>query len=86
MQAVPGTAAASPNLGQRSPMPARRAPRPGTPGVVLMYTTLATWQLLACPAAVNLSPQPVPAAELAADRAVGLRTGPVTVATAARTP
>lgn len=58
----------------------------GTPGVVLLYTTLATWQLLACPAAVNLSPQPVPAAELAADRAAGLRTGPVTVATAARTP
>jgi hypothetical protein len=58
----------------------------GTPGLVLLYTTLATWQLLACPAAVGLSPQPVPAAELAADRAAGLRTGPVTVATAPRTP
>ena len=56
----------------------------GTPGLVLLYTTLATWQLLACPAAVGLSPQPVPAAELAADRAADLRTGPVTVATAAR--
>ncbi len=58
----------------------------GTPGPVLLYTTLATWQLLACPAAVNLSQQPVPAAEHAADRAAGLRTGPVTVATAARIP
>jgi len=58
----------------------------GSPGLVLLYTTLATWQLLACPAAVNLSQQPAPAAEHAADRAAGLRTGPVTVATAARNP
>jgi hypothetical protein len=58
----------------------------GTPGLVLLYTTLATWQLLTCPAAVNLSQQPVPAAERAADRAAGLRTGPVTVAAAARIP
>jgi len=58
----------------------------GTPGLVLLYTTLATWQLLTCPAAVNLSQQPAPAAEHAADRAAGLRTGPVTVATAARNP
>lgn len=58
----------------------------GTPGLVLLYTTLATWQLLTCPAAVNLSQQPVPAAEQAADRAAGLRTGPVTIATAAKIP
>jgi hypothetical protein len=58
----------------------------GTPGLVLLYTTLATWQLLTCAAAVNLSQQPAPAAERAADRAAGLRTGPVTVATAARIP
>ena len=58
----------------------------GTPGLVLLYTTPATWQLLTCPAAVNLSQQPAPAAEHAADRAAGLRTGPVTVATAARNP
>lgn len=57
----------------------------GTPGLVLLYTTLATWQLLASPDVVHLSRHPVPAAEQAADRAAGLRSGPVTVATMART-
>ena len=58
----------------------------GTPGLVLLYTTLATWRLLTSPNAVYLSQQPVPAAELAADRAAGLRPGPVTIATAAISP
>lgn len=57
----------------------------GTPGLVLLYTTLATWRLLASPAGVDLSQQPVPPAEKAADRAAGLRTEPVIIATAART-
>lgn len=58
----------------------------GTPGLALLYTTLATWWLLTCPDGVHLSQQPVPAAEQAADRAAGLQLGPVTVATAARNP
>ncbi len=58
----------------------------GTPGLVLLYTTLATWQLLTCAAAVSLTQQPVPPAAHAADRTAGLRTGPVTIATAARVP
>ncbi len=58
----------------------------GTPGLALLYTTLAAWRLLSCPNAVYISQQPVPAAQHAADRAAGLRTGPVTVATAARIP
>jgi hypothetical protein len=56
----------------------------GTPGLVLLYTTLATWCLLTSPDAVHLSQQPVPAAEQAADRAAGLQVRPVTVATAAQ--
>lgn len=59
-------------------------PEAGTPGLVLLYTTLATWQLLATPDAVRLSQQPAPGAEQAADRAAGLHARPVTVATAAR--
>ena len=55
-----------------------------SPGLVLLYTTLATWWLLTCPDAVHLSQQPVPAADQAADRAAGLPSRPVTVATAAR--
>jgi len=87
----PGAASTRPGSGIPQPRPAVADAGPssaeaGTPGLVLLYTTLATWQLLACPAAVSLSPQPVPAAEHAADRAAGLRTGPVTVATAPRTP
>jgi hypothetical protein len=57
-----------------------------TPGLALLYQALATWWLLTCPNAVNLHRQPVPAAVLAADRAAGLRTGPVIIATAARSP
>ena len=87
----PGAASARHNSTIPQPGPAIADAGPssaeaGTPGLVLLYATLATWQLLACPAAVSLSPQPVPAAEHAADRAAGLRTGPVTVATAPRTP
>jgi hypothetical protein len=56
----------------------------GTPGLALLYSTLATWWLLTCPGdGVLLSQQPVPAAEQAADRAAGLHTGPVTIAAAA---
>jgi hypothetical protein len=56
----------------------------GTPGLALLYTTLATWRLLTCPGdAVHLSQQPSPTAEQAADRAAGLHTGPVTIAAAA---
>ncbi len=44
----------------------------GTPGLVLLYTTLATWHLLTSPDGARLSQQPVPAAEQAADRAAGL--------------
>ena len=73
---IPGPAAANAGADGREA---------GTPGLVLLYTTLATWQLLACPA-VDLSQQPVPAAGHAADRAAGLRTGPVTIVTAARIP
>lgn len=58
----------------------------GTPGLALLYTTLATWWLLTCPDGVRLSQQPVPTAEQAADRAAGLQPGPVTVVTAARNP
>ncbi len=58
----------------------------GTPGLVLLYTTLATWHLLTSPDAAHLSHQPVPAAEYAADRAAGLRTEPVILVTAARNP
>ena len=58
----------------------------GTPGLVLLYTTLATWHLLTCPDGIHLSQQPEPAAEQAADRAAGLRPRPVTVAAAARIP
>jgi hypothetical protein len=70
------------------PEPAADASPPGaeagTPGLTLLYTTLATWWLLTCPGdAVRLSQQPVPAAEQAADRAAGLRTGPVTIGAAA---
>jgi hypothetical protein len=87
----PGAASTRPGSSIPQPRPAVADADPssaeaGTPGLVLLYTTLATCQLLACPAAVSLSPQPVPAAEHAADRAAGLRTGPVTVATAPRTP
>ncbi|HTT50490.1 MAG TPA: hypothetical protein VMH35_03700 [Streptosporangiaceae bacterium] len=87
----PGAASTRPGSSIPQPGPAVADAGPssaeaGTPGLVLLYTTLATWQLLACPAAVSLSPQPVPAAELAADRAAGLRTGPVTIAMAARIP
>jgi hypothetical protein len=57
----------------------------GTPGLVLLYTTLATWWLLTSRDAVHLSQQPVPAGEQAADRAAGLRARPVTVAAAAGT-
>lgn len=63
-----------------------RSDESGTPGLVLLYTTLATWQLLNSPDAIHLSRQPVPAAEHAADRAAGLRTGPVIIATAAKIP
>jgi hypothetical protein len=56
----------------------------GTPGLVLLRTTLATWWLLTGPGAgVQLSQQPVPAAERKADRAAGLHSGTVTVAAAA---
>ena len=75
-----------PEPGPAAPDAGPSGAEPGTPGLVLMYTTLATWQLLTCPAAVNLCQQPVPAAGHAADRAAGLRTGPVTIATAARIP
>jgi hypothetical protein len=57
----------------------------GTPGLMLLYTTLATWWLLACPDAVRLSHLPLPAAEHAADRAAGLRPRPVIAAVAAGT-
>jgi len=82
-RAVPSaTPAASPEPGPAGCGAGLSVAEVGTPGLVLLYTTLATWQLLTCPAAVNLSLQPVPAA----DRAAGLRTGPVTVAAAARIP
>jgi hypothetical protein len=58
----------------------------GTPGLALLYTTLATWWLLTCPDAVHVSQQPVPAAEQATDRAARLQPPPVTIATAARIP
>jgi hypothetical protein len=58
----------------------------GTPGLALLYTTLATWWLLTCPGAVHLSQLLAPAAEQTADRAAGLQPRPVTVATAARIP
>jgi hypothetical protein len=56
----------------------------GTPGMVLLHTTLATWSLLTHPAAVQLTQEPVPAGEQAADRAAGLTPSPVTIATVAR--
>jgi hypothetical protein len=62
------------------------ASEPGTPGLLLLCTTLATWSLLTGSDAVNLSQQPVSAAEQAADLAAGLRPGPVTVATAVSAP
>ena len=55
----------------------------GTPCQVLRYIMLATWWLLNCPGAVQLSRQPLPAAEQAADHAAGLCPGPVTVVQAA---
>src|SRR5260370_4835565 len=58
----------------------------GTPGLALLYTTLATWWLLTCPGAVHLIQLLVPAAEQTADRAAGLQPRPVTVAAAARIP
>lgn len=86
----PGAASTRRDGGIPGPGPAAGGAGPagaeaGTPGLVLLYTTLATWQLLTCPA-VNLSQQPVPAAEQAADRVAGLRTGLVAVATAAKIP
>ncbi|MGH3156270.1 MAG: hypothetical protein ACRDNF_06815 [Streptosporangiaceae bacterium] len=58
----------------------------GTPGRVLLATTLATWRLLTRPdAGVHLSQQPMPADEQDADRAAGLPTRSVIVATAAGT-
>jgi hypothetical protein len=53
----------------------------GTPGLVLLYTTLATWSLLTSPGATQLTHRQLPAAEQAADRAAGLTSGPVTLAT-----
>jgi hypothetical protein len=51
----------------------------------LIYTTLATWWLLSTPdSAIDLSEVSASAAEQAADRAVGLHSGPITVAAAAR--
>jgi hypothetical protein len=56
----------------------------GTPGLTVLYITLATWWLLTCPdAAVQLTRQPAPDTEQTADRAAGLCPRPVTVATAA---
>jgi hypothetical protein len=61
--------------------------QPGTPGVVLFYTTLATWHLLTRPdAGVRLSQHPVPADEQDADRAAGLRPCPAIVTASARNP
>lgn len=72
------------------PGPAADAGSPGaedsTPGLALLYTTLATWWLLTCPDAAHLSQQPMPAAEQAADRAAGLQPRPVITATTARIP
>jgi hypothetical protein len=56
-------------------------PEDGTSGLALLRTTLATWHLMTCPEAVQLSRRPLPAAEQAADRAAGLAVGPVTCAT-----
>lgn len=49
-------------------------------GLDLLYTTLVTWWLLTHPGAVQLTCQPLPEAEQAADRAAGLRPGPGTSA------
>lgn len=52
-----------------------------------IYTTLATWWLLTTPdTAIDLTRQPLPAAEQAADRAAGLRSRPVTLASAVMAP
>jgi hypothetical protein len=82
---IPGTSGIpGPERDDAGPPP---GDEPGTPGVVLFYTTLATWDLLTRPdAGVRLSQHPVPAAEQDADRAAGLRPCPVIVTASARIP